>query len=121
LKDDSIKSRAIIGADVARSGMLPNLAGFKQVLECTCIPGNSENLVGFACNPQAIALGVRYLRPQSGHNYIAARPVTDPETGLTIGLRQFYDEDKAIMYYAYECNYGFETSMDAALVRLVSA
>ena len=121
LKDEGIKSRAVIGGNASQSGELPGLAGFRRILECTCIPHNSENLVGFAANPQAIAIGVRYLRPQGGHNYINARPVTDPETGLTLGLRQFYDEDKAIMYLAYECNYGWETAMDAALVRVVSA
>lgn len=121
LKDDGIKSRAVIGANVAQSGRLVGLAGFRDILECTCIPSNSENLVGFACNPQALAIGVRYLRPQAGHNYIAARAITDPDTGLTLGLRQFYDEDLAMMYFAYECNYGYETGMDAALVRIVSA
>ena len=121
LKDEGLKSKAVYGGDVMKSGLMQNVAGFRNIYECTNIPSNSENLVGFACNPSAIAMGIRYLGPQPGADYITAMPIVHPETGITIGLRKFYDKDAGIMYLIYECNYGYETGQGDALVRIVSA
>lgn len=68
---------------------------------------NGASVMGFACHPNAIAIAMRYLAPQSGNTYEAAGPVTDPETGMVLGLRKFYDNATGTRYLAMECNYGY--------------
>ena len=121
LKDEGIKSRAVLNLDAGNTGELQNIAGFREIHECTNIPSNSENLVGFACAPQALAIAMRYLGPQDGADYIMAMPFVDPTSGAVLGMRKFYDKDKALMHLVYEANYGYETGNGSALVRIVSA
>ncbi len=71
----------------------------------------APSAIGFACHANAIAVAMRYLAPQAGHQYTEARPITDPETGLTIGLRDHYDENTGSRYINLECNYGYSVGI----------
>lgn len=121
LKDDSIKdASAYGGTDAIQGGLLRRLHGF-GVWQSTAIPNNSENLVGLAAVPDAIAMAMRYLAPQEGHKYSVAAPITHAPTGLTLGQRQWYDESKGTNYLTIEANYGYAVGIAAGLKRIVSA
>lgn len=123
IKDPSAKQAQAIGMSGAaapvQSGHLPNLLGI-EVFESVVIPANAENLVGFACMPDAMGVAMRYMEPQEGNTYFQAAPVTN-DSGMTLGFRDFYDNKSGTRYQVMECNYGFKMINPAALKRLVSA
>jgi hypothetical protein len=121
LKDGSLKdASAYGGAEAIRQGMVPNLVGF-DVYRSNLIPANGENLVGMAVFPDAIGVAMRYLQPQEGHKYHRAEPLTDPETGITIGVRDWYDEDSGMRKRVLECVSGSAVGIANGLERMVSA
>lgn len=121
LKDNAIQSTDAFGSsDPVQKGKIASIGGFtpyKSIL----IPANAENLVGFAAHPAAMAVAVRYLAPQEGHKYSTAKPLTDPESGLTIGIRDWYDENAGARKRVLECVFGKVTGVAAGLKRMVSA
>lgn len=121
LKDADVKdaSASSISAPVLE-GSVRRLMGI-NIFESTLIPANGENLVGFACHPDGMLVGMRYLAPQPGHNYNQAVPLTDPESGITIGFREWYDPDTGTMKRVLECLYGYAVGNASAVKRLVSA
>ena len=121
LKDGGISDSSAYGNSApVQSGILGKLSGF-DVYQTNDIPANSENLVGFAAYPSAIVAAMRYLRPQTNSVLTAATPLTDPNTGITMGYRQWYDADTGTNKAILECNYGFAVGEDAALKRITSA
>jgi hypothetical protein len=121
LKDSAVKNAQNYGGvEGIRAGMIPNLAGF-GVWQSNAIPTNSENLVGVACYPSAIAIAMRYLAPQDGHTYSQATSLQDPKTGAVLGLRNWYDNDTGTKYMALEANFGYSLGQAAALKRILSA
>lgn len=120
LKSADLKDASAYGSpSVIQDGKVPMLSGFK-LIRSSLIPGNSENLVGFAARPEAIAAAMRYLQPQEGHKYHRAERIED-ESGITLGLRQWYDESKGTNNRVVECVYGYETGIGTAINRMVSA
>lgn len=121
LKDSAIKGANTYGSpEGIQAGIIPSLFGFK-VMECTAIPANGESLAGFAAYKSAFAIAQRYLRPQEGHKYSDARPLVDPSTGATLGLRKWYDESKGTCYMTIEANFGRAVGQDSALLRIVGS
>ncbi len=121
LKDDSIKTVANLGNDQAvAEGMYTRLSGM-NVYESNVIPDNSENLVGFAGNGSGIAVAMRYLEPQDGNTYSVAEPLVDNETGLVLGIREWYDNDTGTKYMTFEAIGGKAVGIAAGLKRIVSA
>ena len=109
------------GSEAIRQGVIPGLFGF-DIYKSTLIPGNSENLVGFSCLPDALGFALRYLMPQDEGVLIDARPVTDPNgSGATIGYREWYDPDKGERVAVLEAVYGYAKANGTALDRMVSA
>lgn len=118
---DTVVGADVYGSALVARGELPELAGFRMH-KCTAIPGNSENLVGFAARPNAIAVVNRYLAPAGGGRPGSIyRSFTHEETGITIGYREFYDDDAGVRKAILECWYGYATGNTAAIKRLVSA
>jgi len=108
-------------SSIHQSGSVPNLMGFDTHKHMS-IPGNSENLVGFITLPSALAIVNRYMAPAGGGRPGSIyRSFTHGETGLTLGYREFYDDDEGERVAILECWYGFETADGTALDRLVSA
>ena len=121
LKDAAVKSSDRFGSTTpVRDGSVGRIAGF-DVFESTLIPTNSENLIGIAAHPAGLAIAMRYLQPQSGNTYSAAYPVTDSKTGITIGVREGYDNLKGVKYKIWEAVYGYEVGVAAGIKRLLSA
>ena len=122
LKDNAIQDvSASAMTDPIREGRVNRLLGF-EVLESTLVPGNAENLVGFAVNPDSILVAMRYMMPQQGHKYYQAASITDPNgSGFTIGFRDWYNEEEARRKKVLDCVYGYLKGTGAALKRIVSA
>lgn len=75
--------------DSIRNHSVPRVHGF-NVYEYSDIPSNSENLEGFACGPEALLIAAR--QPAIPQNWAGAvESVTDPDSGLTIQLRSWYE------------------------------
>ena len=75
--------------DSIRDHSVPRVHGF-NVYEYSDIPSNSEALEGFACGPEALLIAAR--QPAIPQNWAGAvESVTDPDSGLTIQLRSWYE------------------------------
>lgn len=75
--------------DSIRNHSVPRVHGF-NVYEYSDIPSNSQNLEGFACGPEALLIAAR--QPAIPQNWAGAvESVTDPDSGLTIQLRSWYE------------------------------
>lgn len=120
LKDTVIKDAAALGATANQTGSLPNLSGF-ITYRSSLIPANAENLVGFAAYPSAIVTAMRYLQPSGRSQDGIYRPVADENTGITLGYREFYDNDKGEVVAVLEAFYGYALGEASALKRIVSA
>jgi hypothetical protein len=108
------------GPDVIREGRVPRLLGF-DVFESNIIPGNSENLIGFAVHPSAMAIAIRTLAPQAPSEYLETRVVTDEASGIGLGYRRHYSPAKGTHYCTFEAIYGAVAAVPAGLARLVTA
>jgi len=106
--------------DPLREGIVGRIAGL-QTYESDLIPANSENLGGFACAPDALGVAMRYLAPQDNHDYSEAYPMTDEATGITLGVRKWYDRDAGTSKVVMEALYGYKPIDGSALVRILSA
>ncbi len=73
--------------------------------------GSVNSVMGFTAHASAIAVAMRYLQPQPGNTYSDARAVTDPETGLTFGLRDHFDNNTGTRYLNLEANYGYAVGL----------
>ena len=92
LKTDSgVQASYAYGNNLAiTTGKVPRVFGFDVIETSMSIPTNNENLQGWACTPQALILATRV--PALPENWAgAALNVTDPESGLTVQLRDYYD------------------------------
>lgn len=120
LKDSVIKDASALGATANQTGSLPNLSGF-VTYRSSLIPANAENLVGVAAYPSALITAMRYLQPSGRSQDGVYRPVADENTGITLGYREFYDNDKGEVVAVLEAFYGYAVGEASALKRVVSA
>lgn len=65
----------------------------------------------FFAHPSAIAIAMRYLTPQRPENYDFAEQFSDPNTGITMGMRDYYDPLTGTRYLAIEANYGYSAGI----------
>ena len=108
------------GTEVVRDGVIPRLLGFDAHMS-NIVPGNSENLIGFAVHPSALAIAIRTLAPQAPSDYLDSRVVTDPSTGIGLGYRRHYSTAKGTHFCTFEAIYGSVAAVPAGLCRLVTA
>jgi hypothetical protein len=99
--------------DAISDARVPRLLGM-NVYESLILPANSISLSAVAVHPNAVALAVRALEPQAPGEYLAAQTVTDPETGLTIGIRRFYRPETGKHHLAFECLFGCSRAITGA-------
>ena len=91
---------------VLQEGKVMRALGF-DFYEINNLFPSTASVMAFAAHPNAIAVAMRYLQPQDPSAYEVAQAVTDPETGLTFGLRKHYDPNTGQRYISMECNYGY--------------
>ena len=106
------------GSEGVREGLVRRLAGL-NVYESTLIPatnvGTSITLAGFAVHPSAIAVAVRTLQPQAPSEYLEARTVIDPVSGIGLGYRRHYNTANGTHYLNMEIVAGFTYGITAGL------
>lgn len=122
LKDTNINGAINYGsADIIRDGRVPSLFGVGSLYESTAIPANGENLVGFIAHPSAMAVAMRYLQPNNSKEYISAKRLTDPQTGMVMGYREFYTPSTGEQTAVLECVFGKQVALSGSLRRMISA
>lgn len=99
--------------NVLADGKVMRAAGF-DFYELNNLFPAVGSVMAFAAHPNAIAVAMRYLQPQDPSAYEAAYAVTDPETGITLGLRKHYDANTGTRYLNMECNYGYARGLSTA-------
>lgn len=108
------------GAQAITNGTLPRIHGF-DVMEYATAPANGEDLVGIAGTRAALALATRIPDdPGQGMGNCRIGTVTDPDTGLSIQVREWYNPDLGEYRRTYTLMYGVAVGQAAALERIVS-
>ena len=107
------------GSERIRDGIVPRLLGF-DMYESNIVP-TTENLVGFAVHPAAMAIAIRTLQPQAPGEYLEARVIKDEASGIGLGYRRHYSTSRGIHYCTFEAIYGAVRAVPEGLVRLVTA
>ena len=123
MKDSAIKNALNFGGSEAiREGRIPQILGFGYHA-APVLPGNSENLVGFAALESAVLAAFAPIAPPPSTRALMTdyRSVSDEETGLTIEFRNFGNPQGDEDSYIIEVNYGYGKGDAAQLKRLVSA
>lgn len=105
-------------AGVLQEGKVNRALGMDFYEVNSVFPSTGSVMALFA-HPDAIAVAMRYLQPQAGNSYATARAITDPETGLVVGLREHYDNNTGTAYANLECLYGYTVGLTncARLIR----
>lgn len=100
-------------SNALREGQTGRIFGL-DVFETNGMPGTTS-VMGFLGHNTAIAVAMRYLKPQEPAAYAAAMPVMDKETGMTFGFRKHYDPNTGIAYLNLEANYGYAVGISNGL------
>ncbi len=109
-----LDAKTLGSASAIEDGILRRVLGFRQIVECPILEAP-----GFVCHPDAIGFANRYLAPKNPKVYSYSAPVTDEETGLTIGIREFEAPATGISSISAECAYGRAVGNDKAVLRLI--
>lgn len=119
-KDNSIQQAyAYGGSEAIRDNRVPRVHGF-DVYEATNIPGNSENLTGFASHRQALIVAAR--TPATPADFPGeVVNVTEPQSGFTLQLRRWYSADDGKYRLSMGAIWGVQQGVVANLKRIVSA
>lgn len=118
VSNTSLVNYAYGSPTVVQDGKLPKYFGFTPYV-VTNLPANaSEDIVGFACNPDAILVGMAYHAPQSGVAYTAATRITDQATGLVLGYREWPEQAYAKVSRIVDCLFGHAVGNPWALIRI---
>ena len=118
-KDNAIQASYAFGNPGAiQDNNIPRVHGF-DVLEYSDIPANSENLEGFVCGKEALIIAGR--QPALPENWAGStESVQDPDTGITLQLRNWYEGKDGAQYITATLIYGVAAGTDS-LKRIVSA
>jgi hypothetical protein len=116
LKDDDLKYIYRGSTEVVTGAQVRNVFGWEGVYENNLLPTSDRQgtLAFVACNRDAVIVANRYLAPQDGHKYSSAIAATHPESGITLGLREWYNEDLGRKNSVIECSYGYRVGNSAA-------
>lgn len=88
---------------------LPNICGFKF---SEWDDFSATKVVGAAVYPSALLVGMSPITPPK--ESIEYYSYTDPDTGLTLEFREWFDPDTDSVKTVIECNYGFAVGEAAA-------
>lgn len=121
LADGSLRYASSYGGPEAiREGEIPRLFGY-GVYRYGGMPDNDQNVVGFAGARGALlmaARGVDYPDPRYG---VQVENVVEPETGLPLQFRRWYDARAGELVYSVGVLYGVKAGLVDQGVKLVSA
>jgi hypothetical protein len=120
-KDNAIQvAFAYGGSEAIRGGTVPVIHGLTPYPFNGTIPDNGEALEGFASHPSALCMAARQIAtPQNFTGQI--ENIEEPQTGLPIQLRTWYDHNLGITKLSIGSLYGISKGNGAALIRITSA
>lgn len=118
-KDSGLQAAYAYGGNqTITTGKIPKVYNFDVTEYNGVIPDNGEQMIGFACRPQALMLATRV--PQTPEDwYGKVTNVTDPRSGLTIQVRSYYDG--AVQRYEWCLIYGAQVGNPGNLWRIKSS
>lgn len=121
LKDTVLVANPGSPSNAIRSGQLGPVHGI-NVIEYPSLPNNSENLYGFAGTPEGLVIATR-LPKAPDHADIPGNieDVVEPNTGLAIQVRSWYDMQKGKEFRTFTCMYGVAKGNAACIERFVTA
>lgn len=109
------------GAEAIREGKIPKIMGL-PIYESNIIPtAGLSTLIGFGAHKDSIAVAMRYLEPLSPERYDSVQQITDPETGMTLGMRRVYNPLDGKAYVSLEALYGYGAGLTTGLKLVTSA
>lgn len=109
------------GAQSIQSGRLPNVHGF-DVSEFVDMPDNDEDLVGIAGTADALCLATRIPDdPGQGQSNVRISTVTEPQSGISLQVREWYNSDLAAFRRSYTLMYGVAKGQTTSLQRIVQS
>lgn len=126
MKDPAVRDKSASGADVLGSGTTQRVAGFglheNGVMAAATVYGGTEDLRGFACLPQALALGIRPPAILGQEPYIVNEYVTDPDDpeGITLNYRVWIKPGSNTLWGVVEILFGGVAVDGSALYRIVA-
>ena len=120
-KDTSIVSTDFGASGDAQSGMISSPVHGFAVSEYSALPGNGENLVGIAGVRESLCLVTRIPELPQERSGGRLSVVTEPNTGLSVLVRQFYNWRIGQEEYAFTLMYGVAKANTGTLQRIVSA
>jgi len=117
IKDSTIIANAQRTGDVVQSGVAGVLAGV-SVYDYTDISKATAATKGFAAQQEAFLFASRALEVP-GNYPGSVENVTEPESGLTMQVREWFNPDLGTTNRSYILLYGVARGVTAGLVRLV--
>ena len=125
MKDNAIQNASALGSpEMIRDGAIGRLLG-ASVYETNGFPTalTNENTGAIVVVPSAIAVAIRPIAPQDGAGQAGLEyaTATDPDTGLTLGYRRFYNTATGTLWQGFEVLYGATAVQTAGAVRCVSS
>jgi hypothetical protein len=108
-----------VGAQVVQSGTLPVIHGF-SIEEYSNVPSTGD-LVGFAGTADSMCIVSRIPDdPGEGQSNVRLSVVTEPQTGLSMQVREWYEPGKAKFNRTYTLMYGVAVGQATSLQRITS-
>lgn len=103
-----------------RSGELGDVYGFRTF--SAAVPDNSETLAGFVGNADALLLATRVpMIPENIERNCTIENIVEPNTGLTLQVRTWYDPAAGKAYVTITSMWGVGVGNPSALKRITDA
>lgn len=124
MKDNQLQGANTFGTrEVIAEGSIARLLGC-DVRPYTTFPSalTAQNTTAILAHPSAIAFAGRLVNPPPEQSTTLHMPMQDPESGIVLGYRQFYDDATATMWGSFEILFGATAAQTTGgIIRLVSA
>ena len=115
---DLLDSNIYGGTDAIQNGIIPNLFGFKAIMECD--EWSDDNMVGAVLQEDVLAIGGRQVPVGSPSQYDEVGTTTDDNTGLVLGARRHGSAKTGKNYGTIEALFGSKLMQPTKVIRLVS-
>ena len=102
-------------------GMIPNLLGFKAVVQANLSTDSGEKLNGALIPADALAVAGRVVPVLSPNAYEEVGTMTDEDSGLTLGLRRHGAAKTGSNFLNVEALFGAALVQPTKCIRIVSA
>jgi hypothetical protein len=118
LNDTTVVANPQISGDLVRTAGIGNVAGF-NINQYSAVPLNGITLGGFLAQQEALLIAARVPEVPTGVNVPGEiSVVTEPRTGLSVQVREYYDVVLGKLQRTYALIYGVKAGETSSLVRI---